>query len=179
MVLAISDTSTSCYRCIMSKVCIGRALSLALMWCCVVNSPATAQTVPPAITAIRAQLYYDETASFSENILARRDLELWNTIIGEGGAEHASNSTLITVEVSGRHVPVGALSVEVTAVDANGRLLGRHGSAVALYDGKTRFYAPLFLYDTGCSEITISARLVGEGVNSTTSTSVIPFHCGE
>jgi hypothetical protein len=61
----------------------------------------TVDAVSPTITAIRAQLYYERTASFSENIVAPSRIALWNVIVGEGDAEHPSNSTLVTVEVRG------------------------------------------------------------------------------
>src|SRR3954471_24957925 len=79
------------------------------------GSSILAQTKTPAkITAIRAQLFYDAKGTFSDNILAQKDIALWNTIIGEGSSGGASTSTLVTVEVSGRNLPVGKTKMQVT-----------------------------------------------------------------
>lgn len=147
----------------------------------VLTSPAAAQHTAsaPRVTAVSAQLYYEETGTFSRNILAPPGFALWNAIIGGGDAEHASSATLVRVEVSGRNVPLGAVRVVVTATGARGRILGRRESRVDLYDDRTKFYAPLFLNDTGCDEITISARLLGRGVSSAPTVQTIPFRCGE
>jgi hypothetical protein len=106
-------------------------------------------------------------------------MPLWNTIIGEGGASEPSHSTLVTVEVSGRHLPVGGLSVVITATGADNRLVTEREAPVFIYNERTRFHAPLWIYDTGCEEITVSARLVGDGVDPSVKTQTIPFHCGE
>ena len=152
----------------------------ALAWLLLLTSAVSGQTAatPPLITAVSAQLYYEETGAFSRNVL-QGTFPLWNTIIGEGDAEHASHATLVTVEVRGRNVPLGAVRIAITATDSNGRLLGRRETEVDLYGDKTRFYAPLFLNDTGCDEVTISAWLVGKGVSTARTTRKIPFRCGE
>lgn len=137
------------------------------------------ESVPPSITAIHAQLYYEETGAFSGDILGRPDFTLWNTVIGEGDAEYASNATLVTVEIGGKNVDVGAVNVEIRALDAKGRVLAKSVGQVALYDDKTKFYAPLFLQDTGCKPITISARLTGKGIKAKPVSRTIPFACGE
>ena len=153
--------------------------SLAVLGVCAVSAAVAQETAPPAISAIRAQLYYEETGAFSDDILERGELALWNTVIGEGDARHASNSTLVTVEVSGKNVAVGAVDVEIRALDAKGRVLAKSSSSVALYDDRTKLYAPLFLQDTGCAAITISARLKGKGIKTKSVTRTIPFACGE
>ena len=70
--------------------------SLAVLGVCAVSAAVAQETAPPVIAAIRAQLYYEETGAFSDDILDRGELALWNTVIGEGDARHASNSTLVT-----------------------------------------------------------------------------------
>lgn len=165
----------------MPRHLLGLAMALALSVVSVVSSPADAQRGgdAPTIRAVTAQLYYEETGSLSRDVLAPPSFALWNTIIGEGDAEHASHATLIRAEVSGRNVAVGAVRVLIVATDTNGRVVGRHEATVDLYDGKTRFFAPLFLSETGCEPITISARLLGRGVASTPVVRTIDFRCGE
>jgi hypothetical protein len=156
-----------------------RNIGVALLSLMLVSQPAFArEAVVPRITAIRAQLFYERTASFSEDVLAG-NFVLWNTLIGEGDAREASTSTLVTVEVRGQDVPVGAVRIRVSAVDAEGRSLGRRTIDVALYDDKTTFHAPLFLYGARCSEVTVTAQLIGAGVDAAPTRRTIPFHCGE
>lgn len=143
--------------------------------------PAFAQgaRVAPKIAAIRAQLFYEPTGKFSQDILAAKDFSLWNTIIGEGSAEAPSSSTFVTVEITGRNLDVGSLKVEITATGDKNKLLVKKLIEVEIYDQRTRFFAPLWLYDTGCEKIKISARLIGKGAPATAVTKTIPFECGE
>jgi hypothetical protein len=57
--------------------------------------------------------------------------------------------------------------------------LAQRTTSVDLYDEKTKFYAPLFVNDTGCEPITISAHLSGKSVSGRPVTRDIQFHCGE
>jgi len=140
----------------------------------------SAQTrVAPKIAGIRAQLYYDAKGTFSDDLLTQKDLSLWNTIIGEGSAGAASTSTFVTVEISGRNLPVGSTKVQITATGNKARVIQRRVMAVDIYDERTKFFAPFWLYDTGCEAITISARLIGIGAPATVVTKKIPFACGE
>lgn len=140
---------------------------------------AQAAKTQPKITAIRAQLFYETTGKFSPDILAAKDFALWNTIIGEGSAEAPSSSTFVTVEISGKNVPVGTLKIEITATGNKNKIIQKKLIDVELYDARTKFFAPLWLYDTGCEKIKISARLIGKGALSTIATKTIPFECGE
>lgn len=142
--------------------------------------PASAQDAAPAtITDIRAQLYYERTGTFSEDVISEAGFVFWNTIIGEGEAADASSFTLVTAEVAGRNVPFGEVSVELVARTADGEELGAASALVTIYDAATTFYAPLLLADTGCRPVAITARLVGEGVDPTPVSETIPFRCGE
>lgn len=157
---------------ITSKFCSAAALSLA-------TTLSAFAGEAPKIAAIHAQLYYDVSGKFSDDILARKELSLWNTIIGEGDSGGASNFTLVTVEVQGKDVPVGAVKVHVIARGNKRKILAERTIHVALYDEKTTFYAPLWLYDSGCEAVEVSARLVGKGAPTTVVKKTIPFACGE
>lgn len=138
-------------------------------------APASAQSA--TIAGIKAQLFYEETGEFSQDITDGK-VTLWNTIIGEGGAGGPSSQTLVTVEV--RRNGVDASDVKLDLRAAYGRkTLARQIYAVALYDEKTVFYAPLLLQNTGCREITLTARLTGKNADPAVKTAVIPFDCGE
>ncbi|MBP6011005.1 MAG: hypothetical protein KBA31_02155 [Alphaproteobacteria bacterium] len=130
----------------------------------------------PRIIAIHAQLYHEGSGKLSaEDLLAPDAPGMWNTIIGD----NASNFTLVTVEVQGKDVPVGAVKVQLVARGYKRRIMEQRTIDVSLYDAKTTFFAPLWLYDTGCDEIEVSARLIGKGVSGPTVKKVIPFKCGE
>lgn len=157
---------------------LAKGLLAASLLCSLLPAHGLAQaTAAPRIEAIHARLYYEGSRSFSDDLTPR--MALWNTIIGEGDASEPSNSTLVTVEVSGRHLPIGGISVVITARGADNRLVAQREESVFIYNERTRFHAPLWIYDTGCEEITISARLVGDGVDPSVKTQTIPFHCGE
>ncbi len=145
----------------------------------VAASSITFAAETPKIAAIHAQLYYEGSGKLSDDILASGENTLWNTIIGEGGAGAPSNFTLVTVEVVGKDVPIGAVKVQITARGYKAKIVGQRTMDVSIYDKTTRFLAPLFLYDTGCDEIEVTAKLIGKGVTKTTAKAVIPFKCGE
>ena len=145
------------------------------------SSPAaSAAAAPPyKITAVRAMLFYNERGTFSRDILANPPFTLWNTIIGEGDAEAASYSTLVTVEVTGKlnpNEPPPARKVEFTAT-AGGQVLVKRTYDIALGEGG-KFHAPFWLYETGCRPIKVTARLVGQ-TQPSTMTKTLPFECGE
>lgn len=144
------------------------------------NSNLFAQTkIAPKISAVRAQLFYDASGTFSDDILANKDLSLWNTIIGEGSAGEPSTSTFVSVVISGRNIPLGSLKIEITATGRKNRLIQKKLLDVDLYDERAKFFAPFWLYDTGCEEIKISARLIGKGASAVPVVKKIPFACGE
>jgi hypothetical protein len=133
----------------------------------------------PKIAAIRAQLYFERTGTFSDDVLASGERTLFNTIIGEGGAGAPSNFTLVTVEVAGKDLPIDTVKVQITARGYKRKIVGQRTVRVAIYDEATKFHAPLFLHDTGCDEIEITARLIVKGAVKETKKKVIPFLCGE
>jgi hypothetical protein len=145
----------------------------------VISVISTSAQINAKITAVRAQLFYETNGKFSPDILAAKDLILWNTIIGEGSAEAPSSATFVTVEITGKNVPVGSLKVEITATGNNKRVIQKRLIGVEIYDDRTKFFAPFWLYDTGCEPIRISARLVGKGASPAAVNKTIPFACGE
>lgn len=163
----------------MRKSLISFFFTFVLFLFCSNNAFSQAAKTGTKISAIHAQLFYEPTGKFSPDILAIKDFALWNTIIGEGSAEAASTSTLVTVEIRGKNRPVGSTKVEITATGDKGKLIQKKLIDVDIYDERTNFFAPLWLYDTGCTPIKISARLIGKGVPTTVVSKTIPFACGE
>jgi len=132
------------------------------------------------ITAIKALLFYDTSGKFSRDVLGKPEFTFWNTIIGEGDAEAPSSSTLVLIEVTNKsrsENPAAARKVEFVATAA-GKIVLRRTADVGLFSEAGRFYAPFWLYDTGCSPIKISARIIGQSEPSS-MTRTIPFKCGE
>lgn len=142
-------------------------------------TPVLAAGPVAEITGIRAQLYYENKGTFSDDILTQKDFTLWNTIIGEGSAAGSSTATFVSVEVKGKDVPMGQVKIEVVATGDKGKVLAKSVTDVMIYDARTAFYAPLWLSNTGCEEIKVSAKLTGKDIKGTPFTKTIPFKCGE
>src|SRR5215472_10046235 len=121
-------------------------------------------TPPYKITAIKALLFYDRSATFSRDVLAKPNFTFWNTIIGEGDAEAPSNSTLVLVEVNGnpsQNEPPPARKVELTATTPR-KLLIKRTVDIGLFGDAGKFYAAFWLYETGCQPVTLVARIIGQ-----------------
>jgi hypothetical protein len=146
------------------------------------NVTASRRVVAPPykITAIKAMLFYEQKGTFSRDILAKPEMSLWNTVIGEGEAGSPSSSTMVVVEVTGKggaDAPTPARKVELTAT-ASGKVLLKRAVDISLLEDTGKFYAPFWLYDTGCGRIKLSARIVGQ-TQPSAMTKTIPFECGE
>ena len=130
------------------------------------------------ITDVSAQLFYSDRGTFSRNILAPPKLNLWNTIIGAGGAGGPSNATLLTVEVSGppdSYEP--ERQVEIT-VSASGHEVVRRRLPLSVIGDAGHTYVALWLEKTGCQPLRIITSLVGQ-TDSSRRVNTIPFECGE
>ena len=160
------------------------ALSVLLLFFVFAGSTfATAShsiTPPYKITAIKALLFFEGSATFSADVLGKPDFAFWNTIIGEGDAGAPSNSTLVLVEVSGRssgdEVPP-VRKVELTATTPR-RPLVKRTVEIGSFGKGGKFHAAFWLYETGCEPVTLVARIIGQ-TQSSTVTRKIPFACGE
>lgn len=153
---------------------------LAVAMCVATSVSTKAQATPPyRINAMRAMLFYENSGKFSQDILADKNFALWNVIIGAGSAEGASHSTLVVVEVSGK---AGSYEtgrkIQFTATDAQGRTLVTRGVPTGIMSDAGKFFAAFWLYDTGCSPVTLTARIMGQRQPSA-MTKKIPFACGE
>jgi hypothetical protein len=137
-------------------------------------------TPPYKITSIKAMLFYEQKGTFSRDMLAKPEMTLWNTIIGEGEAGSPSSSTMVVVEVTGRakgDAPTPSRKVELTAT-ASGKVLLKRALDIGLLEETGKFYGAFWLYDTGCDSIKLSARIVGQ-TQPSAMTKLIPFQCGE
>ena len=132
------------------------------------------------ITAIHAYLIYDHTQSFSEDILSVKDIPLWNTIIGEGYAGAPSHSTFVVVEISGRDISsTRDAKVNIITTDFKKAQIANVTRMFSMYGEYKKSYVSFVVPETGCSPITISAKLVGAGFDPNSLSKTIPFKCGE
>ena len=53
------------------------------------------------VESVEVYLFYNESGSFSENILEAEEFILWNTVVGGGSAEEPSDRFLIRVQLKG------------------------------------------------------------------------------
>lgn len=143
---------------------------------------AGADRSPPApeyqISGLRAQLFYSDRGTFSDDLLARPKLALWNTVIGAGDAGGPANATMVVVEVSGRpNSYAGKRRVELVVRNEQKDVLRRQ-LAVPILGRTGHAYVAFWLDDTGCEPLTLSTRLVGQS-DPTSRVASIPFQCGE
>ncbi|HEX8692911.1 MAG TPA: hypothetical protein VF746_10855 [Longimicrobium sp.] len=157
-------------------VVLALALVLALVGAVYARQEPSAP--PYRISALRAQLFYSDRGTFSRNIIGDSTIALWNTVIGEGTAGGPSNSTLVVVEVAGE---AGSYEpgrrVELTATAGTKTPL-RRVQELGVMSVRGRAYVGYWLYGTGCEEIRLSARLLGQP-QASTRRATIPFECGE
>jgi hypothetical protein len=133
---------------------------------------------PPAYRlSLRAMLFYTDKGTFSRDLIAR-PMDLFNTVIGEGGAGGSSNATLVVADVRGEggsYVPDRKVQLTVTE---NGRTTFQRAEETSVLNADGHTYVGFWLYDTGCRRIRLSARIQGQQP-STPVTATIPFACGE
>lgn len=148
---------------------------------------AQSATAPPyRVTGVQVKLFYENTGTFSPDILADPKFDLWNTGVGEGSAKGPSSSTLVVVTVAGEagsYEP--ARKVELTArfVSTDGKTTTLRRREVQVYPmgivtTQGRFYAAFWLTRTGCIPVELSIRILGQPAG-TTARRKIPFACGE
>jgi hypothetical protein len=142
--------------------------------------PVTRSSAPPdyRITDLRAQLFYSDRGSLSDNLLARPNLALWNTIIGEGDAGGRSTATLIVVEVTGQPDSYGGKRRVELAVSTERKEILRRQLSFGVVGNQGHAYVGFWLYETGCEPLRISTALLGQP-DPSRRVATLPFHCGE
>jgi hypothetical protein len=161
-------------------VILGAALALILAAASAITLQARAarQAAPYELTALRVRLFYSDRGAFSEDLLDKPDLALWNTPIGEGDAGAPSSSLLVVAEVSGAAGSYEAgRGVELTAATGRKTVL-RRAVPLDLLGKEGRTYVGFWLYGTGCEHLRLAVRLVGQSASSQRMAE-IPFKCGE
>ena len=143
------------------------------------TTTSAAQPGRPVISDIQVKLFYANSGRFSANLAEKKDLVLWNVVIGEGvGVEGPSENTLLLVTVSGE--PKGYLEdlrLQVNA-KAGDKTLMEHVCSVGAFNTAGKWYAPFLIYDTGCMPVVVTAKLLSKSASPPVAFT-IPFECGE
>jgi hypothetical protein len=139
------------------------------------------------ISQIQAKLFYDYSAAFSQqDVINDKNFALFNTIIGEGSAEGMSETTLVLVEITyGGLDDRNGPQLVFEAKGYKGKILQSKSIFVPFIDKAAglKKYVPFILYETGCAEITVTAKLYKDNKPKSPilsqMTKKIPFVCGE
>jgi hypothetical protein len=131
---------------------------------------------PSKIKSVTAKLYYSNSGTFSENILDKPDLALWNTIIGEGQSGGPSEATLIEVEVNGDGAGNAVHKERLTiTVQEKGKPPITRRTLPLFFDENGKHFEAVWLPDSGCLPVTITAQLESQPAIR----KKIDFQCGE
>jgi hypothetical protein len=139
---------------------------------------------PPApttfrIAAIQAFLYFHKTGTFGTEDLTTGKVALWNTIIGEGDAEHPATAMLVKVVLTGPSFANQDGKLVVVAKEGKRTLVKQTFPIEDYFEEQTpSITLPLLVTGVGCEEITVTATLSGKGKRGT-ARAVVPFACGE
>lgn len=151
----------------MKKILNFTGIAAVLLFACLAVS---AQKKAPdyKITAIHVTPFNGATGEFDAKLGPDNERSFFNDL---------STSLLVSVEVAGEtgSFEAGRL-VEVTVMEGKKLKKKRTEQIGVLHEGK--FFTPVWLDSSMCSEITITARLIGQKTVSR-KTMKIPFMCGE
>lgn len=136
--------------------------------------PAAA-AAEPAIGKIEARLFYEASGRLSDNIAPPAEIALFNTVIGEGGAEEPAGDVLVAVTVAGEagSFVETPLTIRVVAID-DGSVLAERKIEGLLLSAQGSVTRAVFVPDSTCRAFRIEAA-IGESKAS----AEIPFVCGE
>ena len=136
--------------------------------------PAAA-AAEPAIGKIEAHLFYEASGRLSDDIAPPAEVSLFNTVIGEGGAEEPASDVLVAVTVTGE---AGAfvetpLTIKVVAAD-DGTVLAERKIEGLLLSAQGSVTRAVFVPDSTCRAFRIEAA-----IGKAKAAADIPFVCGE
>jgi len=129
------------------------------------------------VSAIKAMLFYENTGTFSEDILTEKGFDLWNApfdsayatfvIVEVEGVPPNASAPPLRIELVARYRPVDGVRREITVRQMD---KVRNGSA----NGKG--YAGFWIKNTGCDPVYLNARIIGR---KSRFRRTIDFGCGE
>ena len=148
------------------------------MWVCSFNLLAGNPPVSPKIEALHAYLYCFNDGSFSKDVFAEKNPTLTNTIIGEGFAGKPTQSTLVTVEVSGKPSPSKKTKLEVVVTNEKHKTVVKKTTDVTMFDADSRYFFGVWLENTGGEALKVTARLLDQP-NAKPVSKLLPFALAE
>lgn len=139
----------------------------------VLSISAYAQKPKPApayrITAIKIVPFNEQTGKFEDELTNRSDRSFFNDL---------SISLFVTFEVSGE---VGSFEagrkIAITVTEGK-KVKFSKSEQVGLIGSGGKYFVPVWLYSSMCSDVKITASLAGQKAGST-MTRRVPFLCGE
>jgi hypothetical protein len=139
---------------------------------------AQSKSAPYYISKINAYLVYNQSGKMSENLIDNESFILWNTVIGEGNAAEPSTQTLVIVEISGNPKEYTQRDVRLTVMNGS-EVFFKQSVDFVILDENSKYYAAFLLYNTGCSELKLTAEILNKTLVESKLIKTIPFHCGE
>jgi hypothetical protein len=152
-------------------------LAIAMGLLAVSGRMAAAQNA--TIQDIRVQLFYEYTGALSDDLTKRKDLSLFNTMIGEGDAKQPANSFLVAVSVKGQpdtFDKAAALTVTVTTDDKRkSKVAEKAFGSGMLFGPEGQVVKAMMVHDRVCAPLIVTAKLKSGASKSVN----LPFKCGE
>jgi len=151
---------------------------------------AFSQNYESTIGDIKGFLFYNSNkdhsekkvaGTFSENIIDNTNMDLWNTIIGEGSSEGSSNQTMIVVEINNNKSEYHERYLKIVC-KSEGKIILEQKIEFAAYSDDGKYYHSVILNDTGCDDIEINAEIFTDHTSSKVESRMVKtiiFNCGE
>jgi hypothetical protein len=154
---------------------LGAALGAGLLLAGAQDAHAQAATVDD----IRVQLFYEHSGKLSDDLTKRKDLALFNTMIGEGESKEPANSFLVAVVVKGQPETFDKDAALTVTVTTDGKRKAKvadksFGSGI-LFGPEGRVVKAMLVHDRVCVPLVVTAKLRSGAAKSFT----LPFKCGE
>lgn len=124
---------------------------------------------------IRVQLFYEDSGQLSKDLTKKKDLALWNTIIGEGDSGGPARSFLASIVLRAKpNASVkGEAVVTVTDDKKKVRVMERRFSQLN-FEKNGLLVKPVLVENRTCSPTSITVS-----VGKSTKSVALPFECGE
>jgi hypothetical protein len=149
-------------------------LMLLLVLLAVTGAAVQREAPPFQIAAVKAMLFYAETATFSADLFGPSAPTLQNVSTGQGQAI----ATLVIVEITGppdTYMPSRKIAFTATA---GRRLLLNKTLGVGRPGDDGKFHAAFWLYDTACTPVVLKARITGQTPQYPVQ-KTLNFRCGD
>ncbi len=131
---------------------------------------------PLKLHAIKAQLIYQSSGTFSEDLITSNNFVYWNTIIGEGSAKEPTDKLLVMVQVKSSKKELNPKGEKILiTVKENGKVKAESEQTVGFMTNFS-YHVPLIVNNIGCEPLTITAKIKGDSLSLEKE---IPFKCGE